>query len=193
MINKPPYNKGFTLLETLIAILILTLAIAGPLAIAGKDIDTTLSSKDELTAYYLAQDAVEYVRFIRDTNTLSGQSWLAGLNGTSNPHTNSGTTAGACVSSSGAAACTIDSLHDEAVSCPPSGGCLPINYDSSTNGGYFTYTTGSPSIFTRSVSIISPVGSDSSEAMVTVTVTWLNAAKVKQTVQVEEDLFNWQQ
>ena len=57
-------------METLIAVLVLSLAITGPLTIAQKGLQAALISKDQDTAFYLARDAVEYVRFVRDTNCL---------------------------------------------------------------------------------------------------------------------------
>ena len=55
---KQKIARGFTLIETLIAVLILTTAIAGPLTIASKGLTATLVAKDQISAFYLAQDAV---------------------------------------------------------------------------------------------------------------------------------------
>src|SRR4051812_17046488 len=123
-----PLHKGFTLIETLIAILVLMLAIVGPLTIASKGLQTTLVSKDQETAFFLAQDAVEYVRWVRDTNKLSGNGWLAGLDGTANGHTNNGVAGGNCTAASG---CTVDSLKDTTASC--SGACVVLKYGSTNN------------------------------------------------------------
>jgi prepilin-type N-terminal cleavage/methylation domain-containing protein len=67
--------RGFTLVETLVAVLLLTVAIAGPLTIISKSLITALVAKDQVTAFFLAQDAVEYVRFVRDTNKLQDSAW----------------------------------------------------------------------------------------------------------------------
>lgn len=102
-------NRGFTLLETIVAVAILSLAITGPMVIAEKGIDTSIYARDQVTAFYLAQEAVEYVRNIRDTNR---------INGYTNPNTggtgwlwqfgNSGTSGGAaCIDTSGQR-CIID-------------------------------------------------------------------------------------
>jgi prepilin-type N-terminal cleavage/methylation domain-containing protein len=92
IIDAPKYKKGFTLMETLVAISILMLAIAGPLTVAQKGLSGAAYAKDQITAYYLAQDAVEFVRSVRDTNALRGYTgngssidgdtqrhWLTGL------------------------------------------------------------------------------------------------------------------
>ena len=194
MINKQ-HNRGFTLVETLIAVLLLMMAIAGPLTLAEKGLHVTLIAKDQDNAFYLAQDAVEYVRWVRDTNKLRSNNWLAGLNGTVNGHTNSGGVGGDCTTATG---CMIDSLRDTTASC--SGACSVLNYDTTYN--QFTYSTGAginPSIFTRTVHIVTPVGTNDCsgngkgcEASVTVTVTWRDQGMLLRTINVQESIFDWQ-
>ena len=94
-------KKGFTLIETLVAILILTTAIAGPLTIASRGLNAALIAKDQTTASYLAQDAIEYVRAVRDTNRLLGGDWLTGAGGSGAITNLSG-----CISQN----CIVDSL-----------------------------------------------------------------------------------
>ncbi|MCK6462370.1 MAG: type II secretion system GspH family protein [Candidatus Pacebacteria bacterium] len=75
-------TRGFTLIETIVAIALLSAAVAGPLTMAIKSISNASVSQDQLTAFYLAQEAIEYVRKVRDDNVLSGNSgsdWLEGL------------------------------------------------------------------------------------------------------------------
>lgn len=181
-------NKGFTLIETLIAVLVLMMAIAGPLTLAAKGLQATLIAKDQDTAFYLAQDAVEYVRWVRDTNQLRRpgiSDWLAGLDGTANGHS---TVSGNCTGANG---CYLNSLSDKITAC--SGTCPVLNYDTTNN--YFTYDSGTASIFTRTVSIAAPVGGNAGEASLTVTVTWCDqgcTAAVPHKVTVREDMFDWQ-
>lgn len=58
--------KGFTLIETMIAVTILSLAVAGPLYAASRAIIAAQVARDELIALYLAQEGIEYVRAMRD-------------------------------------------------------------------------------------------------------------------------------
>src|SRR3989344_3234434 len=59
-------QRAFTLIETLVAVSILTLAIVGPLFAANRAIVAARTARDQLTALYLAQEAIEYVRLMRD-------------------------------------------------------------------------------------------------------------------------------
>lgn len=59
-------TSGFTLIETMVAVSILTLSIAGPLFAANRAIVSAATARDRLTASYLAQEGVEYVRAMRD-------------------------------------------------------------------------------------------------------------------------------
>ena len=52
----------FTLVETLIAISIVTIAISGPMLSASRALIAANIARDQLTASYLAQEGIEYVR-----------------------------------------------------------------------------------------------------------------------------------
>jgi Tfp pilus assembly protein PilV len=76
------YRDGFTLIETLFAILIFSAALVSLLVIAGKGISATGQVKNETIAFYLAQEGLEVVRNIRDSNFVSGNTWDGGFSGT---------------------------------------------------------------------------------------------------------------
>ncbi|MEK9160428.1 MAG: type II secretion system protein [Patescibacteria group bacterium] len=71
--------KGFTLIETLVAITVLALAVAGPFQAIQGALRNSFVARDQLVAASLAQEGVEYVRSVRDGNYLGRQSWLTGL------------------------------------------------------------------------------------------------------------------
>jgi Tfp pilus assembly protein PilV len=185
--NIRTYTQGFTLVETLIAILVLMVAIAGPYTIAAKGLQATLIAKDQDTAFNLAQEGVEYVRFVRDTNRLSSGNWLTGAGGGANALNLT-----ACESAAGCRVNPLVNLQSSIVDCTTdlNGVCEPIQYNSAN--GYYSYTSGTASIFTRTIKIVTPVGSNSSEASVTVTVSWNDQGNIARQVTVREDLFNWE-
>lgn len=58
--------QGFTLIETLVAVTIITVAVSGAVFAANSSLAAAMISRDRLTASYLAQEGVEYVRAMRD-------------------------------------------------------------------------------------------------------------------------------
>lgn len=84
-------GRGFTLVETMVAVTILTLAVVGPLYVADRAIVAAQGARDQLVASYLAQEGIEYVRMMRDHEflvaynaggaTVSTAAWSAFLNG----------------------------------------------------------------------------------------------------------------
>ncbi len=69
--KKMDFKKGLTMVETLVAISILTIAVIGPLGIIAQALHTSYYTRDQMTAYYLAQEAVEHVRNLRDNQGLA--------------------------------------------------------------------------------------------------------------------------
>jgi Tfp pilus assembly protein PilV len=198
MINKN-FKRGFTLVETLGAVLLLSIAIVGPLTIAQKGLSTALISKDQNTAFNLAQDAVEYLRFARDTNCLVAAAagstacpavqWLNG-NGTTGT-----VNLGACISTDGSAACTVDSYSNAVAACAGGVCSTAINYDATPTGiNAYSYSTGTPSIFTRTVQIqynsACTTTCNPNEADITVTVSWNDP--LAHSIVVKESLYDWQ-
>jgi prepilin-type N-terminal cleavage/methylation domain-containing protein len=59
-------QRGFTLVETLVAITILLVVIVGPMTIAQKGMQSAYYAGDQTTAIYLAQEAIEHIQKLRD-------------------------------------------------------------------------------------------------------------------------------
>jgi prepilin-type N-terminal cleavage/methylation domain-containing protein len=77
---KASNDQGFTIIETLVAIFILLISITGPMVFSQNGLRAAFQSRDQITAFYLAQDAIEYVKNIRDHNVLDRNvNWLDGL------------------------------------------------------------------------------------------------------------------
>lgn len=66
-VSNSKFVTGFTLIETLVAISVLMLAIASPMTIAQNGLSTAMYAREKVVAEFLAQDAIEYVKYIRDT------------------------------------------------------------------------------------------------------------------------------
>ena len=63
-------NKGFTLVETLIAISVFTLSIVALMSFLSQNISNTGYAKKKIIAAYLAQEGIEYIRNMRDNYIL---------------------------------------------------------------------------------------------------------------------------
>jgi prepilin-type N-terminal cleavage/methylation domain-containing protein len=82
-INKNKIIKrsqaGFSLIEVIIAMFILSSAVFGTYILVQQTLIAAAANKLQLTAYYLGQEGVEIVRNIRDTNWLQEETWTTGL------------------------------------------------------------------------------------------------------------------
>ncbi|MBI2450409.1 MAG: prepilin-type N-terminal cleavage/methylation domain-containing protein [Candidatus Nealsonbacteria bacterium] len=72
-------KRGFTLIETTIATFILTVGILGVFALVQMITVFTSSISSQLRAVYLAQEGVENIRNIRDSNWLALAVWDQGI------------------------------------------------------------------------------------------------------------------
>ncbi|MEN9852337.1 MAG: hypothetical protein RI996_280 [Candidatus Parcubacteria bacterium] len=64
-------EDGFTLVETLIAVLILVTSVVTPLSIASQAIVYSATARDQIIASNLAQEAIDFVRNERDRSALN--------------------------------------------------------------------------------------------------------------------------
>ncbi len=182
-------GAGFSIIETIVAIAILSVAMVTPLSLAQRGLSASVYARDQITAFYLGQEAVEYVRNIRDNNNLSGNSggpnWLSGL--------------GACFEP-GICGMDVTGTNGTVIDCSASSSrdCL-LTYNSATGiYGSERDSNGTPvsgsvdSLFKRKFQIkIVPIGSDdNAEALITVTVSWVSGVLSK-TVVIKERILNW--
>lgn len=70
-------NDGFTLTEVLIGMMILTVAIVAATSLLVGLVSSNKSAVNNIQAYYFAQEGIEGVRNIRDSNWLHNTDWLA--------------------------------------------------------------------------------------------------------------------
>ena len=191
---------GFTLIETLIAILILTLSIVGPFQVVQGVLSSAYNARDQLVAAGLAQEAMEYTRMVRDSNYLYNAqvgantvTWLNGMDGNNGPN---------CYYSpapaNGNHPCRIEPramdvtssrfyANGSLVLCTDSTGLScphPLYVDSF--GVYNQQDIGTVSKYTR---VMTLTKINDHETMVTVTVTWENHGA--KSVTVSENLQDW--
>lgn len=160
-------NRGFSIIETLVAISVLAIALTGPFMLATQSIGGAITSKNQMIASYLATEAIEYVRNVRDSNFLTqGNSWLKGLNECNNK-------------------CTVDVINNKIETCNEAN-CDLIKY--SNNKGY-NYEDGENTIFTRTIRIKNE-GGGNKERKIEVTVEWTDRLASKEFT-IEEHIFNW--
>jgi prepilin-type N-terminal cleavage/methylation domain-containing protein len=183
-------NKGFTLVESLVAISILSLSILSTFTVVQSSLKSSSISKDQIIAFYLAQDVMEWIKNKRDNNALDAvnggsNTWLTGI---------SALETDACWYGGGLTAqktCEIDTTTNTITTCPGAV-CNFLRNDPVTNK--YGYSGGwTVSQYKRSVQLtkIIEVPPTSDEVKVTITITWANRG-VPQTFQISQTLFNRQ-
>jgi prepilin-type N-terminal cleavage/methylation domain-containing protein len=163
-------SRGFSLVETLVAITILLIAVLAPMRIASQSIKTAGFAREQLTAVFLAQEGIESVLHHRDADALDGDSdtwdWYSELE------------AEGCADDG----CSYDPATETFVDCSTVTNCQLYFDDDASSGAYYTHTAGSlpASAFTRIVTVteVQP-----GEAHVVSTVSW-ESLLVKDTVSV---------
>jgi hypothetical protein len=160
-------STGLTLIETLVAISVLMIGLAGALTLAQQSLSSAAHAKDQIVAYYLAQEGMELVRNKRDQNFVNGGDWLSGLQ--------------PCLDSSG---CLIDSFDLDIFNC--TGVCSLLRHDQYT--GMYGYNTGwAETTFRRTIKM-SDVSQE--EKLVTVTIDW-QTGRANKSFEVSEVLKMW--
>ncbi len=168
-------QRGFTLIETLVAISILTAAVASSMTLTTRSLSTAYYARDQVTAFHLAQEAVETVRHVRDGNILSNAlgtsvDLLAGI------------------PSVVGAPFIVDTRDDSMEACP-AGGCPPLK----TDGELYGHEDGSGWTDTRFVRSVTAefVDGSSDEVRVSVTVSWQSGSFQARSFTISENLYRW--
>jgi len=180
--NKKIGSNGFTLIEALVAIAILTMSIAGPMVTASDGLKNSVYARDQIVAFYIAQEGIEIIRSIRDGNALNNAPWLTGIDAS-------------CTSGAGSG-CGIDIRNRNFIDCAGSAGtACNIYYDAKgliIGGGgvrgIYSHVSGGTqqTVYKRSIKI---VAINAQESTIDTTVTWLSRGVTK-TITVQSRLFN---
>ncbi|MDP2665659.1 MAG: prepilin-type N-terminal cleavage/methylation domain-containing protein [bacterium] len=197
---------GFTLIEAMIAVTILTFSIAGPLYTANIAIVASMTARDQLTASYLAQEGIEYVRAMRDYEYLaayhlsgtsvSADAWGNFLTGSMPDHPGA-------VTQCRAFACSIDMTRDMGYGsgsavfrCTAGGTCAKLYLLAS--GVYATdrsSSSGTATSFSRTIQVVDIPGTEGDplypDKRIVSTVSW-SYHGTQHSVTVYDHLTPWQ-
>lgn len=177
--------KGFTIIETLVAIAVLTIALVGPFYAVQQAMTQSFVARDKLIAASLAQEAIEYVRSVRDNNYHNNRaSWMTGLSSL------------ACYGASPTQYCTVDPTRGDvnvvsAAMAPYSSTSQVPALRMSSAGLYTQQTTANDSQtrFKRYIQIRTTAGS-TTEVRIIATVSWTTSG-VTYTTTISSYINNW--
>jgi type II secretory pathway pseudopilin PulG len=131
-------KNGFSILEITVVIFIITMGLISILALATQNIRVSNLNKNELIASQLAQEGLELVRNIRDTNWLIfGNDWKTGA----------GAGTGSDVYQDGTYAIDYSNGITDITGINDAGAKLKIN------GGFYEHNTGTDTIFYRLITV----------------------------------------
>lgn len=175
-------NKGFTIVEMLVAVLIFTLSLAALMTIAARGLKLANQTQKQVVAEYLALEGIEGVRNVRDAAFIRGDNNLTwqlvfDRDGCLSEQSTSGNTG-----------CTISIGGEDGINLVPCAQCK-VYYSPTTYSYRQGETSGlyQDSLFVRRI-ILTSSPDNPEEMIVTVTVSWNNGAdKVVYT----EDLLLW--
>ena len=195
------HMRGFTLIETVVAVAILIAAIVGPVTLIAHSLFSASFSRNDLIGTNLAQEGIELFRAVRDNNIL-----CASLGGTMNWRKDpSG--GGPLIGyyeidpvSTTALSCGSGSINTPMPSARTFLTCnMPIKIDAN---GLYSYVSGTPSGMTRCVRVCSPPNAApcsaaangdipaSDQMEIISTVSWSERGTAK-SVTLRTRLYNW--
>lgn len=175
-------SRGFTLIETMVAITLLTLSIIAPMALTVQSLESAYYARDEITAENLAQEGIETVRAYRDGNIL--------LSAESASANSTDLFAGIPINTP----FTIDP-HNLGTPFPCQGNSCTSVY-LQTNGQLYGYSaSGWTTTNFQRYAVATPVMSDTSgvrqEIKLTVTVNYKTGSYAPRSLSISENLYNW--
>jgi len=178
-------SRGFTLIETLAAVLLLTISITAPMLLTVRSLSSAYYARDQITAFYLAQEGIEAIHQVRDNQILEiAQTSAGGIDlfpflidatcGTAPEYF------------------TVDARHtipDDVIggTCDPNS-CPALQSDGQLYGHQsgWAYTN-----FTRYVNACYVSGSNNNEVQISVTVKWKTASLKERTFTISENMYRW--
>lgn len=79
MLSSKNNKVGFTLVELMVVVVVLSIGLIGAMNLVARTFIQARLISSKLVAAYLAQEGMEIVRNIRDTNWIQGNDWDLGI------------------------------------------------------------------------------------------------------------------
>lgn len=155
-------KNGFTLVETLISLVLVSIVMGPVFILATASTNVATRIEHNIIASNLAQEGVEIIRNVRDTN------WLNNLSFDNNLPVG-----------------TWRVQWDTA-----GGNLMPVDLNPflKKDNGIYNYSSGTDTVFKRTIIIAKP---NAGELIITSTVTWKEKGDLDRTVSAESHLFDW--
>lgn len=193
--TTPNLVSGFTIVEAMVAIFILTVSVSSMLAITASSASSARYANNELTANYLLQEAVDSIRNSRDTlafkmkDDLKGD-WSNFLKRYGSNGNNECFSPNGCYLEIDKFDPTDKNGRDIQKCNEKDNSCPYLKYDDTATNLFYNYTSDVESPFKRTVNM-KKINDD--EVEVTAKVEWLNGdATVERTQTLTIYLLNWQ-
>ena len=196
MILYPQKNRGFSLVEVLVAITILLLVIVGPMQIIARSINSTNFATEQVNAWFLAQEGLELAQKGRDDLVLQNFKFQINPPGEDAPMTRFLSQYAACFNTAGCGLNVEDGKSlPSAVNCNLIDDCRLYLTTSANNdrSSYQRFTLGNTaSLYTRVIKMERiPAFGKVREIRVNSIVTWRTGSLISsQTVEAVTYLFN---
>jgi prepilin-type N-terminal cleavage/methylation domain-containing protein len=183
------HERGFTLVESLVAISVFSLSVLAMMIVLGKGIADTEYVKKKMIATYLAQEGIEYIRNLKDDYVLYSSDPSVGWN-TFTGRINGCTTANGCYMDDQSVSYSDSTIPmtDMTLAACVDTTCAthPIYYNAAT-ARYSLAAVGTNIGFTRKITLNYI---DSNNARFTSTVYWIHAG-LTSSVSFTENVTNW--
>lgn len=159
-------NKGFTVLELLAAILVISIGVLTAYSVTQRIFAQTIDSANRIQAAYLAKEGIEVVRNLRDNNWINWRDFDFNLN-------------------DGFYEIWYADQNLDPCGAPCSFGDL--RYFLIDGSGFYNYLADTPTKFKRRITL-NHIGVD--ELNVTVDVFWQKRGQIH-SINVQENLYDW--